>query len=127
MLRFGCSLRLFLILLLASAAVAVPAHAQQAPMPAPQQPNGPPNGPPSLAPPADKSEQQMLLKMARERNVDRQKEIVDDTDQLLSLAKKLKAEVDKSNKDQLSLSVVDTASKIEKLAKAVKERMRNGT
>lgn len=69
----------------------------------------------------------MLRKMAQERNVDRQKQIIADTDKLLALAKKLKEEVDKSDKDQLSLDVVDTASQIEKLAKSVKERMRDGT
>lgn len=83
--------------------------------------------PPPMAPHADAQEQKVLRKMAQERNVDRQKELVADADKLLELAKKLKAEVDKSNKNQLSLSVVDTARQIEKLAKTVKQRMRDGT
>jgi hypothetical protein len=68
----------------------------------------------------------MLHAMAKERSALRQKEIVDDTNQLLDLAKQLKAAVDKSSKDQLSLNVVATATQIEKLAKSVKEKMRDG-
>jgi hypothetical protein len=122
MLHIGCKVRIFWALALGCGLAAVPAHGQQAPLPMPPQ-----QGPPPLAPPVDRTEQQVLRKMARERNVDRQKEIVADTNKLLDLAKKLQAEVDKSNKDQLSLSVVHTADQIEKLAKSVKERMRDGT
>jgi len=68
----------------------------------------------------------MMKDMSRERNAIRQKQIVDDTAQLLDLAKQLKDAVDKSSKDQLSLSVVNTATEIEKLAKVVKEKMRDG-
>ena len=68
----------------------------------------------------------MMKDMTRERNAIRQKQIVDDTAQLLDLAKQLKDAVDKSSKDQLSLSVVNTATEIEKLAKVVKEKMRDG-
>lgn len=72
---------------------------------------------------------QAHLRMARfmvgERNQQRQKAIVDDTAHLLDLAQQLKAAVDKSDKDQLSLKVIDTAAEIEKLAKTVREKMRN--
>jgi selenocysteine lyase/cysteine desulfurase len=68
----------------------------------------------------------MLKDMSRERNNLRQKQIVDETNHLLDLAKQLKDAVDKSSKDQLSLSVVNTATEIEKLAKVVKEKMRDG-
>jgi hypothetical protein len=115
-------LRYFSMLMVAGVLAAIPAHAQQAPVPVPPQ-----QGPPSFGPPLDRGEQLVLKKMARERNVDRQKEIVADTEKLLALAKQLKEEVAKSNKDQLSISVVDTANQIEKLAKTVKERMRDGT
>ena len=114
--------RLLWLLLLAPALAVVPARAQQAPTPVPTQ-----QLPPPLAPTPDAAEQQLLLKMAHERNVNRQQQIVADTAKLLALAQKLKDEVNKSNKDQLSLSVVDTATQIEKLAKTVKERMRDGT
>jgi hypothetical protein len=69
----------------------------------------------------------MAAKMARERNVLRQKAIVDETNQLLDLAKQLKDAVDKSDRDELSLAVVRKAEEIEKLAKDVKTKMRDGT
>ena len=79
------------------------------------------------SPPArDPEQSRMLREMSRDRNILRQKEIVQDTNQLMDLVKQLKDAVDKSNKDQLSLSVVNTATEIEKLARAVKEKMRDG-
>ena len=61
---------------------------------------------------------------AKQRNLDRQKRLVADTDKLLQLAQELKVEVDKSNKDMLSVTVIKKAEEIEKLAKSVKERMK---
>ena len=61
---------------------------------------------------------------ARLRNADRQKQLVDDTAKLVSLANALKDEVDKSTKDELSLEVVRKADEIEKLAHNVKEKMK---
>ncbi|MGA9720705.1 MAG: hypothetical protein WBQ79_20660 [Acidobacteriaceae bacterium] len=72
----------------------------------------------------DPMEHQRLEKMEKARNADRQKQLQRDTDKLLSLAKELKDEVDKSNKDTLSVDVVKKAAEIEKLAKSVKDRMR---
>jgi hypothetical protein len=69
----------------------------------------------------------MAVKMARERNVLRQKVIIDETNQLLDLARQLKDAVNKSDKDQLSVDVVRKAEEIEKLAKDVKTKMRDGT
>ena len=69
-------------------------------------------------------EHQRLEKMEKARNADRQKQLQRDTDKLLSLAKELKEDVDKSNKDMLSVDVVKKAAEIEKLAKSVKDRMR---
>ncbi|HTV83077.1 MAG TPA: hypothetical protein VME18_10535 [Acidobacteriaceae bacterium] len=123
MLRFGRNSRFLWIVLLTGVFAAIPAHAQQAPAPMPPQQQLPT----PLGPQPNTSQQRMLRQMARERNLDRQKQIVADADKLLALARQLKSEVDKSNKDQLSLSVVDTAGQIEKLAKTVKERMRDGT
>ena len=76
--------------------------------------------------PADPSQSHMIREMAKERSVLRQKEIVNETNQLLDLAKQLKDAVDKSSKDQLSMNVVNTAGEIEKLAKSVKQKMRDG-
>jgi hypothetical protein len=119
----------FIFLAAAAAACAsLPASAQKQTPVAPS-PGADPNAPPPLfanAAPTDPTQIHMMKAMARERNVIRQKEIIDDTTQLLNLAKQLKEAVDKSSKDQLSLSVVDTATQIEKLAKSVKEKMRDG-
>ncbi len=62
--------------------------------------------------------------MVERRNSDRQKALVADTEKLLALAQQLKLDVDKSNKDMLSVDVVRRAEQIEKLARSVKEKMR---
>ncbi len=77
----------------------------------------------------DDSNQDPTMRHIREeaekkRNIDRQNRLVADTNRLLQLAQELKAEVDKSNKDTLSLTVVKKAEEMEKLAKNVKERMK---
>ena len=61
---------------------------------------------------------------ARSRNNDRQKRLVADTDKLLALATELKQDVDKTNKDVMSVDVIKKADEIEKLAHSVKERMK---
>jgi hypothetical protein len=55
---------------------------------------------------------------------ERQRKIVDDTAKLLQLATELKQDVDKSNKNQMSLEVIRKADDIERLAHDVKTRMR---
>jgi len=57
-------------------------------------------------------------------NAERKKQIADDTAKLLKLAADLKVEVDKTNKDTLSLSVIRKADEIERLAHNVKEKMK---
>jgi hypothetical protein len=59
------------------------------------------------------------------RNSERQKKLVADTDKLLALATDLKMQVNKTNKDILSLDVIKKADEIEKLAHSVKERMKD--
>ncbi len=66
----------------------------------------------------------MEEQQALARNSERQKRLVADTDKLLALATDLKAQVDKTNKDTLSLEVIKKADEIEKLAHSVKERMK---
>jgi hypothetical protein len=66
----------------------------------------------------------MSVQAAMKRNTLRQQQIVDDTTKLLQLAQQLKDEVDKSTKNTLSVSVIKKADEIEKLAKSVKEKMR---
>jgi len=61
---------------------------------------------------------------AKLQNDDKQKQLQADTDKLLTLATDLKAQVDKSTKDTLSLGVIKKADEIEKLAHSVKLRMK---
>jgi hypothetical protein len=84
-----------------------------------QQPSLPSVVPPDMAPPPQMEEGQ-----AKARNVDRQKQLVLDTQKLLALANELKTDVDKSSKDTLSLDVIRKADEIEKLARSVKEKMK---
>jgi hypothetical protein len=76
--------------------------------------------------PKDPKLQEMEHQMALKRAVMRQHEIETDTQKLFSLAQELKDDVGKSTKDQLSLDVIKKAEEIEKLAKSVKDKMRNG-
>ncbi len=68
---------------------------------------------------------EMQERMAREANTKRQQDIRDDTEKLFQLASELKAAVDKSNEHVLSLDVVRKADEVEKLAKKVKEKMKD--
>lgn len=52
------------------------------------------------------------------------RQIADDSAKLLKLAGDLKAEVDKTSKDTLSIGVIRKADEIEKLARTVKEKMK---
>lgn len=78
----------------------------------------------------DKNEQmQMHEQQDKKRNYEavnaaRKKQIAEDAARLLQLATELKAEVDKTNKDTLSLNVIRKADTIERLAKGVKEKMK---
>lgn len=58
---------------------------------------------------------------------ERRKLISDQSAQLLEMALALKAEVDKTTKDTLSLNVIKKADEIEKLAKQVKEKMKQNS
>lgn len=57
-------------------------------------------------------------------NAERRKQLADDSAKLLKLAVDLKSELDKTSKDTLSLNVIRKADEIEKLARSVKERMK---
>ena len=61
---------------------------------------------------------------AKSRNVERQKKLQADTERLLSLATELKQQVDKTDKNILSVDVIKKADEIERLAKSVKDRMK---
>jgi hypothetical protein len=67
----------------------------------------------------------MSVQAAIKRNKVRQQHIVDDTAKLLELAHQLKDDVNKNAKDTSSAAVAKRAEEIEKLAKDVKEKMRD--
>jgi hypothetical protein len=69
-------------------------------------------------------EQQAKKQDFEAANAERKKQIAEDSAKLLKLANDLKAEVDKTTKDTLSLSVIRKAEEIEKLAHSVKEKMK---
>lgn len=57
-------------------------------------------------------------------NAERKKQLTDDSARLLKLANELKAEVDKTDKDTLSIAVIKKAEEIERLAHIVKDKMK---
>ena len=72
----------------------------------------------------DPAQKEMQDRMYKEANKKRQQDIRDDTEKLFQLATELKDAVDKSNENMLSLEVVRKADEVEKLAKKVKEKMK---
>ena len=72
----------------------------------------------------DPYQKEMQDRLFREANKKRQQDIKNDTDKLFALATELKAAVDKTNENMLSLDVIKKAEQVEKLAKKVKENMK---
>ena len=72
----------------------------------------------------DPTQKEMQERIAREANKKRQQDIREETDKLFQLATELKAAVEKTNENLLSLDVVRKAEEVEKLAKKVKEKMK---
>jgi sulfite reductase beta subunit-like hemoprotein len=63
-------------------------------------------------------------KLAETATTERQKQLSDEAAKLLQLATELKAAVDKSNKNEMSLEVIRKADDVEKLAHDLKLKMR---
>lgn len=82
------------------------------------------NGAPKTGVEPDPISDRMQGQLARSRNTERQRKLQVDTDKLLELATDLKQEVDKTDKNVLSVDVIKKAEQIEKLAHSVKERMK---
>jgi len=116
---------LFAALALLMLTAAGPARAQTTQQPMPPAPVMPGAIPTPGAEP-DLALRRMSEQMAARRNEDRQKKIVSDSARLLALAQQLNADISKSNKDTLSVPVVKEADEIEKLAKSIKDKMRDG-
>lgn len=86
----------------------------------------PPRGP-ELPQETQKSEGQLRLErdQAKARNKQRFEDLKKDTDRLLVLSTELKQYVDRADENVLSVDVIKKAEQIEKLAKNVRERMRD--
>ncbi len=99
---------------------------QQPKIPPYMQQQGPDALNPNVNPPAPDP---LRVKMDEERmkamNDDRHKKLAADVDRLVSLSNELKTDVDKTNKDELSVEVIKKAQEIEKLAHDVQSRMKN--
>jgi hypothetical protein len=67
-------------------------------------------------------QQELRARMAED---ERHKRMVSDADKLLELATELKTDVDKSTKNETSVSALKKADEIERLAHDVKERLKN--
>ncbi len=65
----------------------------------------------------------MQMRRIRALNIERQKALVSDTDELLKLTMQLNAEVARDRSSSLSPEQVRMVAKIEKLAKSVREKM----
>ena len=94
---------------------------------APQAPAGTVSRPaqPGFGDPHDPFSEQTASKMTHLREDERRKRLMADTAKLVALTNELKAEVDNTSRDELSLDVVRKATEIEKLAHDVRERMKN--
>ena len=64
-------------------------------------------------------------KVAETREAERQHRLEVDAAKLLQLSNELKAEIEKTSKDQLSLDVLRKAEEIEKLARDMKQRVKS--
>ncbi len=81
-------------------------------------PSGPKSPPPQTAAPALPADKPLDAKGLK------QKQLADDTAKLAVLAGELKAEIDKSSKDTLSMRVIKKAAEVEKLAHKVRDEMK---
>jgi hypothetical protein len=75
--------------------------------------------------PQSQQEREMQDRQVKEANKKRQQDIREDTEKLYQLATDLKAAVDKTNENTLSLDVIRKAEEVEKLAKKVREKMKD--
>lgn len=73
----------------------------------------------------NEAERKLEREQQKKRNQERQADLKRDTDKLLLLATQLKQAVDKSNEHTLSIEVIKKAGEIEKLAKSVRQKMRD--
>lgn len=82
------------------------------------------NRPPDANDQMKMREQQAKNKSFEAANLERKRQISEDSAKLLKLATDLKTEVDKTSKDMLSIGIIRRADEIERLAHGVKEKMK---
>jgi hypothetical protein len=93
-----------------------------------QEPVTPPPAMPGISQPSDTPEPvraHIEAERTRMLNDDRHKRMAEDADKLVALSNELKADVDKTGKDELSVEVLRKAAEIEKLAHDLQNRMKN--
>ena len=73
---------------------------------------------------AEEARDRMVKDMEKKAAKERVAALKNDTDKLLKLSTELKAYVDKSDENILSLDVIKKADEIEKLARSVKDKMK---
>jgi len=66
----------------------------------------------------------LQMEQKKMRQFEQQKQLKADTDKLVALTAALKEQVDTANKDVLSVDMLKKAEQIEKLARSVKERIK---
>jgi hypothetical protein len=101
--------------------IAVPMHAAKQSRPASPQHTDDLSQSPS---PEDDARGRLMHDMEKKAAKERVAALKSDTDKLLKLSVELKAYVDKSDENVLSLDVIKKADEIEKLAKSVKDKMK---
>ncbi len=86
----------------------------------------PPTHTQDINPPTDEDDARARITKDMEKKAikERVAALKNDTDRLLKLSVELKAYVDKSDENVLSLDVIKRASEIEKLAHSVREKMK---
>jgi len=72
----------------------------------------------------DETRARIMKDMEKKAAKERVATLKNDTDKLLKLSTELKAYVDKSDENVLSLDVIKKAEEIEKLAKSVRDKMK---
>jgi hypothetical protein len=73
---------------------------------------------------SDPMRETMREGMIRQANEQRHKKMLDDANRMVQLSNELKADVEKAQKDELSLEVMKKAAEVEKLAHDVQQRMK---
>jgi len=104
-------------------AIALPVWAQRQSA-TPPAPPGDRNGLGTAPADEDDASARLAHDMAKKANLERHAAIKSDTEKLLKLAVELKASVEKSNENLLSMDVVKKAEEIERLAHSVKDKMK---